>query len=213
MKIKISTVIKLLLTDLDRLDPITVIAENFEPGQGKITIECYGRPWTAYWGSMGNQTIHEFFCTSDNDYLIGKLAPDINSSIYDEGQALIDVALSRVQTLRGYGNWDEARFAEMNQRVINELASGIEGNEELLYHVFGSEWWHWMPEKTNPDYDYLWRIIDVVKVGLTECNKIKKENPKNNDSIIHCPDCGQDTDQDSNSYWCDGCQKLWEKEG
>lgn len=212
MKIKISTVIKLLLTDLDRLDPVTVIAENFEPGQGKITIECYGKPWSAYWGSMGTSTIHEFICSADNGYLIGKLSPNLSSSIYDEGQALIDAANAQVQTLRVYGNWNDALTAEMNHRIINELSNGLEGNEGLLYELFGSEWWHWIPEKTNPDYDYLWRIVDAVKVGLTECNKIKKEDPQKYDSIIPCPDCGQNTDQDSNSYWCDDCQKLWGKE-
>jgi len=28
---------------------------------------------------------------------------------------------------------------------------------------------------------------------------------------IPCPNCGQDTEQDYNSYWCDDCEKLWPK--
>ena len=53
MKTESMQVIKIILTDLDRLDPVTVIAEDIEQGIGEITITCYGKAWTAYWGGMG----------------------------------------------------------------------------------------------------------------------------------------------------------------
>lgn len=41
MKISVSQVTKLTLTELDRLYPVTVILEDMGPRQGKIIIECY----------------------------------------------------------------------------------------------------------------------------------------------------------------------------
>ena len=43
MKINITTVTKIHLTDLDRLDPVGVILEDLEPRKGKLTIDCYGK--------------------------------------------------------------------------------------------------------------------------------------------------------------------------
>ncbi len=45
MRIEQSTVTKLTLTEIDGLDPVTVILENHAPGKGKIIIECYGEVW------------------------------------------------------------------------------------------------------------------------------------------------------------------------
>lgn len=55
------------------LDSITVFWQNFEKGRGRVTIECYGSAWTAYWGGMGDRTIQQFFAECGSDYLFGKL--------------------------------------------------------------------------------------------------------------------------------------------
>ena len=84
MKIENKLVTKLLLTDLDRLDPISVIIENYKPGAGRIIIECYGRVWTYYWGSMSGQSVQEFFKRCATGYLVDKLEPseDKNDIMY-----------------------------------------------------------------------------------------------------------------------------------
>lgn len=57
----------MLIKDYSGLDPVSVFLEDFESGKGKITIECYGKYWSAYWGAMGERTISEFFSScSDN---------------------------------------------------------------------------------------------------------------------------------------------------
>ena len=48
MKLETSTVTKLQLTELNNLDPISVILENYEPGKGKIIIECCGKSWSSF---------------------------------------------------------------------------------------------------------------------------------------------------------------------
>lgn len=56
-----------------RLDPIRVITENFEPGQGRIIITCYDTAWVAYWGAMGNKRVEEFFVSCNPEYLADNL--------------------------------------------------------------------------------------------------------------------------------------------
>lgn len=73
MHITESKVTKLVLTDLDRLDPVTVILEDLGKTQGKVTIDCYGKAWTNYWGSMGDGGIAVFMNGADTSYIAGKL--------------------------------------------------------------------------------------------------------------------------------------------
>ena len=54
------------------LDPITVILQDMD-GRGRIIVECYGSAWSAYFGSIGRETLREFIATSDKYYLATKL--------------------------------------------------------------------------------------------------------------------------------------------
>jgi len=56
------------------LDPIRVVIEQFGEGeQGMITITCYGRAWTAFWGAMATRSVRKFFVSCDVPYLVGCL--------------------------------------------------------------------------------------------------------------------------------------------
>jgi hypothetical protein len=80
--VRVSTDHVLQLTVLaEGLDPIRVIVENFgESNQGMITITCYGKAWTAYWGAMGNRSVHDFFLSCDAPYLVGCLVQGMTPS-------------------------------------------------------------------------------------------------------------------------------------
>ena len=82
MKITESTVTKITLTELERLDPINIFLEDFQLGQGKLTVECYGESWSSYWGAMGDRDISEFLLSCDNDYIIRNIST-VNRSIVD----------------------------------------------------------------------------------------------------------------------------------
>ncbi len=43
------------------LDPITVYVEQFRPGAGRMTVQCYARAWTGFWGSHGAEAPLEDF--------------------------------------------------------------------------------------------------------------------------------------------------------
>lgn len=66
----------LIITNVSGLDPVTVFFQDVEPGKGKVFIECCGRAWSAYWGSIGNFSADQFFALSENDILISSfIAP------------------------------------------------------------------------------------------------------------------------------------------
>jgi hypothetical protein len=60
------------INDIPMLDPIDVFLEDLGPGRGRITMQCYGDAWTAYFGAMGNSTIHVFIALASTDYLSSK---------------------------------------------------------------------------------------------------------------------------------------------
>lgn len=56
------------------LDPVTAFLEDFEPGRGQLTLVCWGRAWTHFWGAMGNgATVAEFCSKASTGYIAGKL--------------------------------------------------------------------------------------------------------------------------------------------
>lgn len=63
----------LRVTDAPGLDPISVFIRDTGPSAGQIIIECYGRSWTAFWGSMGNNTVADFFEKSEVDYIVRRM--------------------------------------------------------------------------------------------------------------------------------------------
>ena len=58
---------------LNDLDPVTVFFEDFGNARGQMTVVCWGRAWTHYWGNMGDKTVREFVLKASIGYLVGKL--------------------------------------------------------------------------------------------------------------------------------------------
>lgn len=166
MKVETSTVTKMVITDLDRLDPITVMIDNFEPGKGKIMIECYGQCWTNYWGAMSGMTVQQFFQSCNVNYLAEKFAPRLESEILDEGPALVEAAKNQVEQLMDAGDIDELEAVHYISRIDRYLSNGLEGNEELLRDLFGYDGIYYLPTKPNHEYQYLCRIIEAVKMAF-----------------------------------------------
>jgi len=77
MKLTTKPTTMLLIEDLMRrphnLDPIRVIAENFELGRGRIIITCYDAAWVGYWTAMGGKTVEHFFIDCGAEYLAANL--------------------------------------------------------------------------------------------------------------------------------------------
>lgn len=62
------------IEDVPGLDPITVFLEDFQPGVGRLTVVCYGKSWTAFWGGMGDCDLRGFMSVVNENYLTDKLS-------------------------------------------------------------------------------------------------------------------------------------------
>jgi hypothetical protein len=55
------------------LDPLTVFFEDFGDARGQMTVVCWGRAWTHYWGNFGSGTVRDFVLRASTGYMVGKL--------------------------------------------------------------------------------------------------------------------------------------------
>jgi len=138
-----STVSKMTISDVDGLDTINVIFEDFNPEQGRVTIECFGSAWAHYWPAMGDHTIRQFFATSHVDYLIGKLIdgrthePDYDKMSKDTGAPI----------------YDEESCNAYSDKLVD---------------VYGQDWMIDYPTRKTADYEYLGRIVTTIQNALTQ---------------------------------------------
>lgn len=169
MKAVISSITKISLTELDRLDPIDVMIEDLAPEKGRINIRCYTQAWTAYWGAMGDRSISQFFRNCDEHYLAKNLAVGLSPDISD-GEAFIAAAQREIRKLRRAGDFTKSKARELLDELscLNGLTTVNEvwSHASILVPIFGDEWWYSMPSRPNPEYEYLCSIIKAVQEGL-----------------------------------------------
>lgn len=167
------------LTKLQSLDPITVHLENYEPGKGKIGIECFGKSWSAYWGGMSGDPVEKFFVSCNADYLIGCLSPSLRSEV-DDFEALEKLARKQICELRRASELTMANAAALWEEAEEigrvETPSTLRDRHwDFMYAVFGEDWWHAIPVKPNPRYQYLKRILEAVQEGLKKVIGVSEE--------------------------------------
>ena len=177
MKIETSTVTKLVLSELERLDPVTVILEDLGPNQGKMIIECYGKSWSTYWGGMGG-TLMDFLARVSAEYIANRMWDHCQSQTLHDFEAFEVAAKRKVidDRRKRLAHKDEARDAwdEIECRFPENFheAHACGGfMRRVLVVLFGDEWWYAVPAKINPEYAYLIRVIEAVKTGVAEYAK------------------------------------------
>lgn len=168
MKIIASTIQQLLITGVERLDPIRVMIEDFNLGQGRITITCWDDAWVNYWGAMGNSTMAEFFQSASTCYLAEKMKTGIEREICDE-EALEKGCRAEVIKRRRERDLDKEGARDLWEEINgSDFCAHISENADLFYDVFGDDWWHALPQRPNPPYVYLCKVIDAVKAALRQ---------------------------------------------
>ncbi|OSN08382.1 hypothetical protein AU510_04450 [Lonsdalea britannica] len=173
MKVSETISSTLLITEVDRLDPVRVTTENYEPGKGRTTITCFDKAWTAAWFAMSGDTVQTFFTRVSNDYLIGCLAPMMSSEVDDDNDANIDFVKSEICKLRRLGEISqmEARdmwgSAESSDDVKTACCSYSDGS--VLLNLLGDEPYYakW-PTVPNHEYKYLERILNAVREAFLQ---------------------------------------------
>ena len=168
MKIQKSNVEKLMVTELEGLDPVAAYLEDQGEGRGKITITCYGKAWTAYWGAMGCG-IREFVLSADNGYLINKLDSRIERRVMAYDQTAIYARKKIIE---------QRRDREITKRLAREYWQETEAMEDVcckdeihkhvgcLQEIAGPFWYENFPQEESCEYHHLNRILTAVKDAL-----------------------------------------------
>lgn len=159
MNIEQSHATKIRLTELERLDPITVYLEDFEHGKGKITVECYGKSWSAYWGAMGD-TIAGFFAKAPKEYIAGNFG--VHVSTRPDFDALEVIMKKRAVELRR-----EGYISKRSARGIYETS--VDGWEQHAPEFTYAPWTN--PDTLEIDDDDYELATDGIDVPEMECHK------------------------------------------
>lgn len=176
MKVEKSDVLAFTISDVERLDPVRVMIENYEPGKGRITITCFGKAWTGSWFAMGGDTVQAFIKRVSNDYLIGYFDPQLQSTVDDDNDANLAFVKQQIIKLRQEREIEAYEAREM--WIEAENADDVKANccdflvGDKLLNLFGDDPWYakW-PSVPNHHYQYLERIIDAVRGGIAELER------------------------------------------
>lgn len=176
MKVQTSTAVKLIISEVPRLDPITVFLEDLAPREGKATISCYNQSWSAWWGGMGDRSIKDFILACDEHYLANNFGrgTQLYSTVVDV-EGIADHARKHVIGLRkgrGLDKEDARELFDKAERLehLTQVETLYAGYSDVMQDIFGDEWWHALPEKPSRDYVYLCRIINAVKKALRQAS-------------------------------------------
>lgn len=171
MKVSVSTVTNIKITELERLDPVCVMVENFALGVGSITITNFGDAWHASWRAMSDRTVEQFFIDCGNNYLIGCLAPQLDSMIDHDNDANMEFVQKEIIRLRRQGEiekeearqyWEEAGGSDDVKALCFDYGIG-----SSLTSLFGDDpWYQKWPTIPNPKYNRLERICDAVRAAF-----------------------------------------------
>jgi len=151
MKIEKKETETYVLTDMERLDPVTVYVTNHKVGQGKIVIECFGESWSYFWGGMGERSLQQFFVTCENDYVLGKLVKETRQTDFDE---INGIAHTKGVSLSVGSDVDIA----MQMQEMDEC--------------FGPDWHMDLPKCNTQEYHYVDRIVSAIKAAFSDELKV-----------------------------------------
>lgn len=146
MKINQSTVVKLTLTKLEDLDPISVYLEQFGKA-GKVTFTCWGKSATAFFGAMGSDLI-PFIASCNSDYIARKMV---------EGR-ITEVDYETIGRIIGEPDLD---------------VSTVWLSADKLSEIYGCEWMLDLPTKETDEYLYAKLICSHIIEACIRSNGLQ----------------------------------------
>ncbi|MDW1507478.1 hypothetical protein R7D97_25140 [Vibrio sp. Vb5031] len=182
MNLEETLIKRIRVTDVENLDPVTIMLEDFEPGKGKIVIECWGRSWSSFWPAMGQKNISDFFIGCNDDYLIRNLAPQIQIHEPDFDQFNAEIKKKICEIRRDSRGWDfiggglSKDLARQLYKIDNWESYVTENPYEPILCPLGIDEDEFekldfceldVPEKLSTEYLYMQLIVRTVKAALT----------------------------------------------
>ena len=175
MDIEQITALKLRITNVEALDPITVILEDLDVGKGKIIIECYGKSWSAFWPAMSDRTIAQFFTDCNADYLISNLCGPMDSTEPDYDAFLPKVRrhilgwrrinlISELAARELYNIENWADYVPQHPYDDFKCPQLVPKSEFEILDLHSVE----IPTQPKSSYEYMVRIISAVQSALAQ---------------------------------------------
>ncbi len=161
------------ISGVERLDPVRVMIENYEPGKGRITITCYGKAWTGAWFAMSGDSVQDFIKRVSNEYLIGYFDPGLRITVDDDNDANLIFVKSEIIKLRKSRDIEADEAREMwveaeNSEDVKVSCCDCRIGDKLPGLLGDEPWYAKWPSVPNHKYQYLDRIVNAVRVGLSE---------------------------------------------
>lgn len=194
MKIEIGNIKQIKISDVEGLDPIRVMVEEYGHGEAKVIIDCYGQSWSSYWGSMGG-TLREFFTRTNVDYLLNCFDRGLRPTTQElDTQAMQTTFVEKVRETVIERVKDGYTKCPCNREVYDECLnvdlqaiapehpydywsfdhySMTEASWEAVFSdkEYFSEWMNnSVPEEYLPNWDYLYlhKIVSTVREGVID---------------------------------------------
>lgn len=170
MKLETSQVTKLTLSEIEGLDPVHVYLEDVGPRHGRLTIVCWDEAWTTYWGGMGDQSLAEFLVSVNVGYIANRLS-SIDRSVPAEEDPAEAAKLVLVKARQ-----KKDVTAEEARSLFDNIEFGLLSDQQVegkMEGLIGEDWRSRIPQKANPQYTYLCRIITATQEGCRELLKAK----------------------------------------
>lgn len=76
----------------DRIDPITLVVVEHDPGRYTIIVKCYDCAWACYWGSTGTDTLAAFLKSVSANYVANSLISGRNQWISNKRKEDLEFA-------------------------------------------------------------------------------------------------------------------------
>lgn len=173
MKVEQSQVTKLVITGVERHDPIHVYLEDYGDNQnGRVTISERGVSWSCFWGSMGSSLV-EFIQKINNSYWIGKLDSNLNSEIDDDNDANAEYAKKQVIELRKDNEIDKYEAREYWDLIVS--SDDVKSNccnpyiGSKLLNLFGDgAWYNDWPSIPSPKYLRMESRLNIVREAIKQ---------------------------------------------
>jgi len=173
MIVEKSFIQKILISEVQGLDPITVYLEQLGERQGKITVEYASKSWSTFFSGCGDSGIATFVSKLSSEYLIDRFAPQITKYVpnfeqFDAEMRMKIVEMRRqdelskdfARALFDVETWRGKVTQNPYEPLINPFPEFAEEFERADFQAFD------VPECISSEYRRFERIVKAVIEAL-----------------------------------------------
>lgn len=171
MKIEKLQTLTVKISNVAKLDLITVTFDDEGNGKGRLTVNCAETSLSCRWPAMGCSLV-DFVDSCGEDYLISSMSGVSEYVDSKDTENFVKILQAEVIRLR------KSKDIEQNEarRLFAEADDfSFDFNLNPAHSIFGDAWHLQIPAIKNPEYIYQHRIIETVKLAVKQMKKNKAE--------------------------------------